>query len=143
MTLEEQGRNAAIGRRAFLKRIPRQVFAGVRNLMRDGAPGGIAGFSRVASTSRRALALMDIPRCLAWGGSPCQTCYLRCPLRDEAMVLDDGRPLIMASACDGCGVCIEACRTVNDAGAIRLVVEPVSPRQEAGNNLNNTPSRPA
>jgi ferredoxin len=29
----------------------------------------------------------------------------------------------MASACNGCGVCIEACRTVNDLGAIRLVAD--------------------
>ena len=77
------------------------------------------------STAQR-IAVIDLASCLAWGGSACQTCYLQCPLRDEAIALDDGRPLVMASACNGCGVCVEACGTVNDLGAIRLVSEPVS-----------------
>lgn len=117
MRPDEGGRSAAIDRRTFLRWMPRQVFAGVRELMSDAAS--------------RHIAVIDIPQCLAWGASPCQVCYLRCPLRDEAMVLDDGRPLVMASACDGCGVCVEACRTVNDVGAIRLVRD---------DNLNHTPS---
>ncbi len=72
------------------------------------------------STAQR-IAVIDLARCLAWGGSACQTCYLRCPLRDEAIVLDDNRPLVMVSACDGCGVCVDACRAVNDLGAMQLV----------------------
>lgn len=130
MTFDEQKHSAVIDRRTFLRGMPRQVFAGVKRLMSGEVPGGIVRFPREISTPCRAIAVMDIPQCLAWGGSPCQTCYLRCPLRDEAIVLDDGRPLVMASACDGCGVCVEACRTVNDVGAIRLAVELVSPRAE-------------
>jgi MinD superfamily P-loop ATPase len=37
------------------------------------------------------------------------------------MVLDGRKPTIVAEACDGCGVCVEACRAVNDLGAIRIV----------------------
>jgi Pyruvate/2-oxoacid:ferredoxin oxidoreductase delta subunit len=70
---------------------------------------------------RRQVALVDVSRCLAWSGTDCRMCYLHCPLRDEAIALDDGRPLVMASACNGCGVCVEACRTVNDVGAIHIV----------------------
>lgn len=36
------------------------------------------------------------------------------------MVLEGGRPTIVVSACDGCGVCVDVCRTVNDQGAIAL-----------------------
>jgi ferredoxin len=36
-------------------------------------------------------------------------------------VLSDGRPTIVASACDGCGLCVDACRMVNDLATIRLV----------------------
>ena len=72
------------------------------------------------------IAVIDPARCLAWSSSACQTCYLQCPLRDTAITLDDGRPLIMASACNGCGVCVEACGTVNDLRAVQLVLAPVA-----------------
>ena len=75
---------------------------------------------------RQQVALLDISRCLAWSGTDCQVCYLKCPKRDQAMTLDGGRPTIVSSVCDGCGVCVEICRTVNDLGAIQLVLEPVS-----------------
>ena len=121
MTFEGKKHSTAIDRRTFLRWMPRQVFAGVKSLMSDEASSEIAEFPSKISTRSRAIAVIDIPQCLAWGASPCQACYLRCPLRDEAIVLDDGRPLIMASVCDGCGVCVEACRTVNDVGAIHIV----------------------
>lgn len=125
--LNEAQHDAAVSRRTFLRRLPRQIVAGVRKLMADGFSGGVAESHVTTSVRGRSLAVIDISRCLAWGASPCQACYLRCPLRDEAMVLDDGRPLIMASACDGCGVCVEVCRTVNDHGAIEAL-----PRQPVG-----------
>lgn len=69
----------------------------------------------------RRIAMLDVSRCLAWGVGSCQLCYLQCPLRDEAMTLDGGKPTVVASACDGCGACVKVCRTVNDLGAIRIV----------------------
>lgn len=95
-------------RRAFLKSAPSWFLDGAKRMLaRD-------------SGSRRRLAVMDIARCLAWGEGSCQACYLRCPLRDEAILLEGGRPVIVASSCDGCGICEQACRTVNDLGAIRM-----------------------
>jgi ferredoxin-type protein NapG len=69
---------------------------------------------------RRPIAILDVSRCLAWETESCQICYLQCPKRDEAMVLHGSRPTVVASVCDGCGVCVEACRTVNTLGAIHL-----------------------
>ncbi|MBI1992045.1 MAG: hypothetical protein HYS71_02230 [Candidatus Omnitrophica bacterium] len=81
---------------------------------------------RAEPRTGRRVAAIDGLRCLSGEAGECQLCYLRCPLRDGAMVLDGGRPTIVASACDGCGVCVAACRTVNDLGAIQLVLEPVT-----------------
>jgi Pyruvate/2-oxoacid:ferredoxin oxidoreductase delta subunit len=87
------------------------------------ASGGVAQGrpERAKRVEGRGVATIDIARCLAWEASECQLCYLRCPLRDEAIVLDGGKPTIVAQACDGCGVCVEACRAVNDLGAIHIV----------------------
>ena len=133
-------RITAMDRRAFLAWVPRRMFAGAQELATtvSSLTDRMSGETIPEGAGR--LAVLDPSRCVAWGGGMCQACYLRCPRRDEAMVLDDGRPLIVASACDGCGVCVEACRTVNDVGAIRLVVEPGSLSTEASDNLHDTPS---
>jgi Pyruvate/2-oxoacid:ferredoxin oxidoreductase delta subunit len=106
----EEMHNEVVDRRAFLRWLPRQMAVGVKGLIAEPTP----------SAHGRALAVLDASRCLAWSGGMCQLCYLRCPLRDEAIVLDDGRPLIVASACDGCGICVEACGAVNDLRAMTL-----------------------
>lgn len=99
----------AVDRREFLRSAPKMLLEGWRSLRRLGS---------------ERLAVIDIARCAAWGVGTCQSCYLQCPLRDEAMVLCEGKPIVVASACDGCGVCVEACRTVNDLGAVWLVTNP-------------------
>lgn len=115
----------AVNRREFLQSAPRRFFGGVRAIMDNALASGVMRTADHSSTAQQ-IAVIDPAHCLAWGGSACQTCYLRCPLRDEAMTLDDGRPLIMASACNGCGVCVEACGAVNDLRAIRLAHIPAS-----------------
>jgi len=60
--------------------------------------------------------------CLAWEGGSCQFCYLACPLRDKAILMEDQKPIINASFCDGCAKCIIACQTVNDTPAITMVL---------------------
>ena len=127
----EQSRG--IDRRTFLMWMPRQVFRGMKELMTDISSASSTISHEVGAGSGRRLATIDVSRCLAWEvslpASPdgsaqageCQLCYLRCPLRDEAIVLDGGKPTIVAQACDGCGVCVEACRAVNDLGAIHIV----------------------
>ena len=56
--------------------------------------------------------------CLA-SGSFCSVCVERCP-RPGAIVVETGRPRIVAAACDGCGRCIAAGPA--PVLAIRLVV---------------------
>lgn len=58
--------------------------------------------------------------CLAWGGTNCVQCYIACPLQGIALDLDDGRPILNPVRCDGCALCVTACRTVNDLEAMRL-----------------------
>lgn len=114
-----------VNRREFLGLAPRHLLGGIRTVLHQAMAPVVRRVADHPSTTQQ-IAVIDLADCLAWGGSACQTCYLQCPLRNEAMTLDDGRPLVMASACTGCGVCVEACRTVNDLGAIRLASEPVS-----------------
>lgn len=112
----------SMDRRAFLTSAPRRLLANARNLMK---------IVTATTEGDRRLAVLDVARCLAWGAGPplaslaeggeCQLCYLRCPLRDGAITLECGRPTIVASVCDGCGICVDVCRTVNDLGAIQIV----------------------
>ena len=67
------------------------------------------------------VAVLDSRWCVAWDGGDCRLCWIRCPRRDEALILDDGRPVIQSQACDGCGECQRACAAVNDRPAVRIV----------------------
>lgn len=96
-------------RRTFLKSAPLNLAKGIKALL------------ALEAGPHRRLAVIDISKCLAWGSGSCRICYLRCPLRDQAIVLEGDKPAVVASACDGCGVCTEVCRAVNDLGAIQIV----------------------
>ncbi|MBI2393595.1 MAG: hypothetical protein HYV09_28715 [Deltaproteobacteria bacterium] len=45
--------------------------------------------------------------CLGYS-SFCSVCVERCPV-EGAIVVELGRPRVVAAACDGCGICIRAC----------------------------------
>ncbi len=69
------------------------------------------------------VAWIDRRRCLDYAGgegSPCQQCYSQCPLKDEAIVLEDSRPVVWAEKCVGCGICENVCPAVNPPSAIRV-----------------------
>jgi Pyruvate/2-oxoacid:ferredoxin oxidoreductase delta subunit len=82
------------------------------------APGG--GFSLEAFYSARArsgeMTGSQLPGpvrvrpqlCLAWQGSFCSTCSERCPVED-AIVIEAGRPRVVAERCNGCGLCVQVC----------------------------------
>lgn len=65
-------------------------------------------------------ARLDNLKCSAWSGQDCQICFIKCPLQGEAIYLDDGKPVINAEKCVGCGVCEYACQTVNNLRAIKV-----------------------
>lgn len=103
-------------RREFLKTFPYQLLENIRST--------IQSFHSEEAESGEKLpqvAQIQIARCLAWQGMDCQLCYLACPLREQAIQIHDQKPIITASNCDGCGLCQQACRTVNDLIAIELI----------------------
>lgn len=83
--------------------------------------------------ARNAPSLVDAPgfdgfvrilpeACLGYS-SFCSVCVERCPV-EGAIVVELGRPRVVESACDGCGVCIRACPAPTQA--LRIV-----PRERA------------
>lgn len=110
-----------IDRRTFLTTAPRYLLSGVKALMQDVATFAWPIADGPDHAVRQRVALLDVSQCLAWSGTDCRMCYLQCPKRDEAIALEVGRPTIVTSECDGCGLCIDACRAVNDLEAIHLV----------------------
>ena len=55
------------------------------------------------------VAVVDTGACLAYNGSTCMTCYDACPLKRTALKFRHNRPVVDATACDGCGECQLAC----------------------------------
>ncbi|AWV89973.1 4Fe-4S dicluster domain-containing protein [Bradymonas sediminis] len=54
------------------------------------------------------LALLQQYNCLAYNHSFCTVCAERCP-HEGAIILDQGKPRIVAEHCTGCGVCHSVC----------------------------------
>ncbi len=50
-------------------------------------------------------------KCLAHNGQMpgCDYCYDRCPVKETAILLEDGKPRIVADQCVGCGICEYYC----------------------------------
>lgn len=99
-----------VSRRDFLKCIPKYLAYRVHS------------FTRVLENNGPKVARLDTQYCLAWEGGDCQFCYLACPLRDRAITIEDRKPSIHVSLCDGCARCVTACTTVNDSPAIKMVL---------------------
>lgn len=107
-----------ISRKEFFKKMADSMVEGVFTLTKEYA--GIAGALAVGASRSQGpkIARVDVGRCLAWSGMSCQLCYLACPLREGALYMQDLKPVVNASLCDGCGQCATACVTVNDVGAM-------------------------
>lgn len=75
-------------------------------------------------------AVINTQWCLAYKLIGCKSCYDACPY--QAMELDkQGRPVVMAERCNGCGACESACVSLS-AGSIAsgassraIVIEPI------------------
>ena len=120
------GNMREISRQEFLKCIPKYVIQNVCSLIqgRFNFADGDETEARedILSGSKTVkVAELKAEHCLAWDGGSCQFCYLACHLRDKAITLDDQRPTINISFCDGCGQCVTACQTVNDRPALKIV----------------------
>lgn len=61
---------------------------------------------------RMGVAEVDRDKCFAWKQEDpsCDYCYTRCPLPDEAIkMVKGGGPIVLDSACVGCGLCEYYC----------------------------------
>ena len=75
------------------------------------------------------LAVIDIENCLSWLGLRCEVCYRVCPVKDDAISIQENPrkiskhakfvPIVHSAACTGCGVCEKACPT--QEAAIRVI----------------------
>lgn len=86
---------------------------------KDGALKPVAHANNV----RMGIARINESRCLAWGGQDCQLCYIKCPLRGDALIQEDGKPVINEEKCVGCGICEYACHTINNTCAIKVTAK--------------------
>ncbi len=52
----------------------------------------------------------DRGACYAWTSMPCDYCHKWCPLKDQAITLDEeSRPIFDDRVCSGCGACLKEC----------------------------------
>jgi Pyruvate/2-oxoacid:ferredoxin oxidoreductase delta subunit len=114
-----------VSRRDFFRFLPRYLAYTLQSFTAERVKPPVAA-DEVESfgapdNSISGIARLDEEHCVAWAGGSCQLCYLSCPLRDQAIIIDDQKPLINASFCDGCARCVTACQTVNNRPAIKMV----------------------
>jgi ferredoxin len=81
-------------------------------------PAGPSAPSALGATVR-----VRTGHCLAWQGSFCTTCVERCPI-PGAIVMEAGRPRVVAERCDGCGTCVRVCPAPLNAFELRPASTP-------------------
>lgn len=127
-----------MNRREFLKQIPTYLTHGICSFKEGYSDSAFLGKETIDSkddVGQEVKCAQIIPEyCLAWGGSSCQLCYLVCPLRDEAISMEDQKPRISFSLCNGCTKCLTACRTVNSTPAIQMVSTQEAGIRQGGDN---------
>ena len=91
------------------------------------------------------VAVIDKARCLDYAEeqfSCCQQCYRQCPFPDDAICLEDSRPVIRGEKCVGCGICENVCQSINSPSAIRVVAVPKEIKQEIKQEIKNINASP-
>ncbi len=48
-------------------------------------------------------------KCFAYQGQICDYFYTECPLKNEAIVVENGKPRVISDVCNGCGICEYLC----------------------------------
>ena len=112
------GESKGISRKEFLSAWPHRALGAVQSWL-DRRLDYLE--HDMEKTPGKQVAVLDITRCLAWGNFSCQLCYLACPRREQALEFVDTKPVVRASECNGCALCVAACQTVNDLSAIKMV----------------------
>ncbi|MFQ5862762.1 MAG: 4Fe-4S dicluster domain-containing protein [Candidatus Brocadiales bacterium] len=70
---------------------------------------------------RMGVAVVDEKACISGDIQFCQSCVIACPFPDEAIYMKDGKPVVSKERCTGCGICEQACMTVNSACAMKII----------------------
>lgn len=91
--------------------------------------GALAPDLKDIAKSRMGLAVIDPESCLSWQGLRCEVCYRVCPVKGEAITIENRSreisrhalfvPHVHSQACTGCGMCEDACPT--EKAAIRVL----------------------
>lgn len=76
--------------------------------------------------TRMGLAVINKFHCTAWNDTiMCRTCYDKCPFQEQAIRLDQLRPVVDEKVCTGCGMCTNACPVTVEDGSKAINVEPL------------------
>lgn len=80
--------------------------------------------------SRMGLAIVDTHSCVSWKDETlCRTCYSVCPFQDQAIRLEQFRPVVDERYCTGCGICTHACPVPRSQGGKAINIEPIYARE--------------
>lgn len=82
--------------------------------------------------NRMGMAKIDEQKCSAWAGGDCRMCYIKCPFMDEAIFLEDFKPVVVHEKCVGCGICENVCFMINGKSFIKIFPTPRSSPPLAG-----------
>lgn len=81
--------------------------------------------------TRMGLAIINKFHCAAWIGTTlCRTCYDKCPYPEQAIRLDQLKPIVNEKACTGCGLCTHACPVTIPDGNKAINIEPLYAMQK-------------
>ena len=76
--------------------------------------------------TRMGLAVIDKYSCAAWEGTTlCRTCYDKCPFPEQAIRLDQLKPIVETDHCTGCGICTNVCPVTRENGKKAINIEPI------------------
>lgn len=85
--------------------------------------GALTPVSQAAT--RMGTALIDHFTCAAWTElALCRTCYDVCPFKGHAIILEELKPVVIAAACTGCGLCTHACPLSRVQGGKAINIKP-------------------
>ncbi|MEN8140696.1 MAG: 4Fe-4S dicluster domain-containing protein [Thermodesulfobacteriota bacterium] len=77
--------------------------------------------------TRMGLAILNRHLCFNWQGmTMCRTCYDVCPFKEQAIRLDELRPLVIEESCVGCGICVHSCPISAADGSKAINVVPLA-----------------
>ena len=93
---------------------------------RSACENGALNRVKTDEENKIGMAEIDKERCSAWSGMDCRMCYIKCPFMDEAIVLDDFKPVVVHEKCVGCGICENVCFMLNGKAFIKVFPKRVS-----------------